>query len=157
MKCTGCGNRLVKGTEKVSRTIGGHSFTAEIPALKCSRCGEVQFTLHDLEQFELSVARSLALAGASSGEVFKFQRKALGLKATELGELLDATPETISRWETGQREIPRAALAVVGTLVEDALGDRTDTASKLRALAKPKKLAKQIRLDFATGDVQKRA
>jgi transcriptional regulator with XRE-family HTH domain len=41
-----------------------------------------------------------------------------GCKATEIAELLDVRPETVSRWERGEVDIPRAAAFALGELYE---------------------------------------
>ncbi len=56
--------------------------------------------------------------GARAGVQLKLVRKAAGLKATELADLLGVTPETVSRWECGRSEIPRAAVYVLVELYE---------------------------------------
>lgn len=158
MKCPKCGSKTLRQAPvSVSRAVAGHVFSATVPALRCPACGEEQVPLKAVERFELLVAHMLGTLGASSGAVFKFQRKALGLQAAELGELLDASVETVSRWENGKRDIPRSALAVLATLVEDAAGMRTDTATKLRTLGKPRRIPKRVQLNFASGEAEPRA
>ena len=44
-------------------------------------------------------------------------RKSVPLSAVELASLLRVAPETISRWETGERAVDRAAWLVVRALV----------------------------------------
>ena len=158
MKCPKSGSKtLRKDRVPVSREVAGHVFSTSLPGLRCAGCAESQVSLRDLERFELLVANVLGTLGASTGPVFKFQRKALGLQAAELAELLDASVETVSRWENGKRDIPRSALAVLATLVEDAAGMRTDTAAKLRALSKPRRIPKRVQLNFASGEAEPRA
>ena len=85
---------------------------------------------------ELAVAREFADVGVDTGEAFRRMRKALGLRATDLAQLLDLTPETISHWETGKVVINRAAFVALGAMVQDAIDGRTTTRDRLAALGK---------------------
>ena len=93
---------------------------------------------------ETSAALSLLSAEAVRNRAQRML--ALGLKATQLGELLDTAPETISRWETGKRPPERGAVVIVAALVDDELSGRTTTADRIRALHHPHKLGKRVRL-----------
>ena len=64
--------------------------------------------------------------------MFKHLRKTLGLKATNLADLLGVTSETISRWENGHNEPDRAVWATLEQLVDDHYGNRTTTLDRLR-------------------------
>jgi DNA-binding XRE family transcriptional regulator len=88
-------------------------------------------------RFELLVAAELVKRGLRSGALFKFMRKALGMKATELAEAFHVAPETVSRWENGQREVDWPEFMLLGFLVDDKLAGRTTTLSRLKALAEP--------------------
>ena len=101
-KCSRCGNTgLDEKKRPATRTVAGHSFKASVPALVCDSCGAIYFNGPALENFDLAVANKLARAGVSDGEAVKFIRKAVGLPAVTLAELLDTSPETVSRWERG--------------------------------------------------------
>jgi DNA-binding transcriptional regulator YiaG len=151
-RCTHCdkGGALVSRTAENSREVGGHLFVAFLPAEACTSCGKVYFESNVLERFELHVAGKLADAGVSTGPAFRFMRKALGMRATDLAALLDVSAETISRWETEKRGVDRGALALVGALVRDTLEGRTSTLQQLRALREPHPLAKTIQLDLSS-------
>jgi hypothetical protein len=62
-----------------------------------------------LGHFDLAVANKPARARVADGEAIKFMRKAVGPPAVTLVELLDTSPETVSRWERGVSHIDRAA------------------------------------------------
>jgi len=157
-RCTDCdkGGVLSPRTAENSREVGGHLFVAFLPAQACSSCGKLYFDTNVLERFELHVAGKLADAGVSTGPAFRFMRKALGMRATDLAALLDVSAETISRWETEKRAVDRGALALVGALVRDTLEGRTSTLELLRALREPRALAKTIQLDLS-GDFARSA
>ncbi len=147
-KCTQCGGSLVKATTKERREVAGQTFTAEIPAQECKACGETLVEASALEAYELAIARTLATEGADSGEAFKFMRKALGLRAADLAQLLGVAAETLSRWECDQRPVDRGALVVLGSLVLDRCEGRTTTIDRLHALGSHPKLAKSVAVDI---------
>lgn len=150
-RCTQCeqGGMLVERAVENSREVAGHLFVAFIPAKTCSRCKAVYFEASVIERFELHVAGKLADSGVSSGEAFRFMRKALGMRAVDLAGLLDVAPETVSRWETDKRSADRGAVALLGALVRDMLEGRTSTLDGLQALREPRPLAKTIRIEIA--------
>jgi transcriptional regulator with XRE-family HTH domain len=43
-------------------------------------------------------------------------RKAAGFRAVEIAALFNVRPETVSRWERGESEIPRTAAFALGQL-----------------------------------------
>ncbi|MDX2088302.1 MAG: helix-turn-helix domain-containing protein [Kofleriaceae bacterium] len=63
-------------------------------------------------------------------------RKALGMRAVDLAQLLDVTAETVSRWETGKIDVETRAFALLGTLVIERLEGRDDAVQRLRAIEK---------------------
>jgi len=101
------------------------------------------------QRFELLAARWLADDGARSAEAFRFMRKALGLQAVALAELLDSTPETISRWEHGKRPVDARAFALLGVMVADRIAGRNDTRARLEALRSPSKVPHTVTLEVA--------
>ena len=96
---------------------------------RCVRCGNSEVRPSSRE---LAVAREFADVGVDMGEAFRRMRKALGLRATDLAQLLDLTPETISHWETGKVVINRAAFVALGAMVQDAIDGRTTTPRQAR-------------------------
>ena len=115
--------------------------------MSCARSGRflLSGTSLLLERINLWVADELAGAGLASGEAFRFMRKALGLKATDLSELVYTTPETISRWETGKLDpIDPNALALLGALVADRIHGRETLRDRLRALRSPRRVENTV-------------
>jgi putative zinc finger/helix-turn-helix YgiT family protein len=147
MKCPTCDVKTENGSAEVKRTVGGHVFVGEVTASSCPKCGEVYYDGQALERLEVAVARELAERGLVSGAAFKFMRKALGMRAADLAELLDVAAETVSRWETGERPVDRAAWTALGGLVVDRFEGRDRVISILRALDAPRKQPKNIRVD----------
>lgn len=150
-KCPACSaSGLSTQSERQTRKIGAFTFRADLPALVCRKCGESYVAGPDLQRFELAAARELAHLGVRSGEALKFMRKAAGLKAAELAELLGVSAETISRWETDKVPIDWAAFVAVGSLVADKIEGRTDTLERLRALRLPPKKGGSIDVKIAS-------
>ncbi len=147
-KCSRCGNTGLRVDRRsATRTVAGHSFKASIPALVCNACGAVYFNGPALGDFDLAVANKLARARVSDGEAIKFMRKAVGLPAVTLAELLDTSPETVSRWERGVSQIDRAAFAILAGIVMEKANNRSDTLERLRALRRPPRLAQLVQID----------
>ncbi len=107
----------------------------DFPQRICSACGERTYRGKDLVAAEDAVTRELVARGIRDGAVFKHLRKALGLKATDLADLLGVTPETISRWENGHNQADRAVWATLDLLVDEHRAGRTTTLERLRRLA----------------------
>jgi putative zinc finger/helix-turn-helix YgiT family protein len=151
MKCVTCNAGTMRpGPVELRREVDGHVFTTTVDGKQCSSCGEVYFEGTDLARFELAVARILAESGAESGDAFRWMRKALDLRAIDVAELLEVTPETVSRWETGRVAVDRAALMILGLMVVDQAHGSTATIDALRARAAAKPLAKTVTVKLAS-------
>jgi DNA-binding transcriptional regulator YiaG len=127
-------------------TVAGRTFSRQVPVLRCEKCGETYFQGNDLLEVEIEAAGVIAREGPSNGETFRFMRKALGLRAVDLAELLGVAPETLSRWENGQRPVDRAAWVALGAMAQERLEGRTTMLERLKALIKPSPLPKLVRL-----------
>jgi putative zinc finger/helix-turn-helix YgiT family protein len=150
--CPNCGAEKLKRTvAEVPRTIAGHRFTADLPAIRCSKCEERYFESKDLAAFDRAVAAKLLEAGIATPDALKFLRNMTGLQGQEFAELLGVRRETVSRWEQGKRPIDRATYAVIRQLVVDHLHEKSETADYLRSLHRPKRLPRnpKLRLDAA--------
>ncbi|MBI5514883.1 MAG: helix-turn-helix domain-containing protein [Deltaproteobacteria bacterium] len=117
--------------------MGPRRFTAQLPALRCPRCGEVYLPGPAVGAFDDAVTRALVEAGASDGDALRWLRRAAGLRAADLAALLDVRPETVSRWETEASPAPRAAVYALGTLALASVYGQTAPLERLRALASP--------------------
>ncbi len=133
-KCTGCGSGLTEGTTDHRLKIAGHEFHSKVPALVCISCGESYIEGPVLERFDLAVAAALLPSGETYGSVLKFARKALGLRATDLAELLGVAPESVSRWENDARSPDHAVLVLLSLLVSEAQLGVTSVRDQLEAL-----------------------
>jgi putative zinc finger/helix-turn-helix YgiT family protein len=116
MRCHNCKSidsyRPWEGTMK----LRGVEFLAR--GERCSDCGETLFDSAEVRRQERLIAAGLVKHGLRSAKDFQFVRKIAGLKAAEFAELLDVRPETVSRWERGEVDIPRYAVFVLAELFE---------------------------------------
>jgi DNA-binding transcriptional regulator YiaG len=126
--------------------VCGHSFTAQLPAEKCESCGQVVIQGHDVRLFELRVAVEIAKAGLRTGDSFKYLRKAVGMDAGNMSELLDVPVEYIGYWESGSWPVDPRAHAVVCSLVLGKFEHRPATLDCLGVLRQPRKLTQKVRL-----------
>jgi putative zinc finger/helix-turn-helix YgiT family protein len=146
-RCYKCKGETLEETKvEETRHLAGRTFTASVPALECSACGELYFPGPALEAFDVAVAGELARHGVVSAEAFAFMRRAIGMMARDLAELLDVAPETVSRWEHGKLPLERGPFALLAAIVLDRLEGRTTTLDRLKALLKPEPLPKLVRL-----------
>jgi len=129
-----------------SMEVCGHTFTAQLPAERCASCREVVIQGSDIRKFELRIAVELAKAGVRTAEAFKLIRRASGLSAEQLAQLLDLTPDCIGYWEKGEWPVDPRALSVLTSLVLSKLDGRHTALDSLRILREPKKLGRKIRL-----------
>ena len=106
---------------------------AGVSAIRCGACGESVLDGADLGRAQLLAGAEAMARGLRDGGTFKFIRKALGMRASELGSLLDVSPETISRWENGHRAAERAVWNTLADLVTDKLQGSDTTLTRLKA------------------------
>ena len=146
-RCTSCRkDQVAPAAVSASVEVGEHLFTALVPGFRCTHCGETYIDGPALGHFEECVATELARAGASSGEALRFMRKTLGLRGSDLADLLDVTAETISRWETGKWPLDRRAMALVAALASERVEGRATTRRQLEVLRSPKKIPRRVDL-----------
>src|SRR5579859_5308385 len=103
-RCVQCESRDLRPwkTEETFDLNGSPVYRVPIKGRICHNCGEGYFAGRELARAELSVASMVAEHGPWNGRAFQFMRKVLALKAAELADLFDVTPETISRWENSR-------------------------------------------------------
>jgi putative zinc finger/helix-turn-helix YgiT family protein len=148
MKCTECGKPMLRGQVAHEFVVSGVRVVGNVPAWTCSGCGEQRLEHDTLAGLELAAAHALGQAGVCTGESFRFMRKALGLRAVDLGELIDIEPETISRWETGKRPVEVRAFALLADLVADRFAGRNDTERRLKKLATKSELPPVLNIEL---------
>lgn len=126
---------LTEGSTVETQVVGPRSYTATLPALRCSNCDEAIVTASALRAFEGAVARAVASSGAGDQDAVCVMRKAAGLTRVELASLLAVTAETVLAWEGGAALPDRATVALLGALAVEALDGLTTTRDRLRELA----------------------
>src|SRR5437868_13861584 len=147
-KCPACGKTAFQLTAYAARRdLDGRRFTGDVPARKCTSCGELLISGPGLGAFERAITLELARGGEVGPEAFRWLRKAAGLKALRLAELLDVTPMQVSRWENGRMPLERRAVALVSALALEQLEGKAATLAVLEALAASKKRPKRVRFD----------
>lgn len=145
--CTRCDKeRVVSITLDDSMDVCGHTFTANLPAEKCGACGQISIQGRDMKLFELRIAVELAKAGLRSGECFKYLRKALGIDAAGLAELLDVPVDFVGYWDKGEWPVDPRAHAVLCSLVLAKFEQKPSSLDCLAVLREPRKLARKVRL-----------
>src|SRR5437763_3931447 len=116
-RCPACGKTAFQRiTYAARRDLDGRRFTADVPVRRCTSCGELLISGPDMAAFERAITLELARGGEVGAEGFRWLRKATGLKAVRLAELLDLTPMQVSRWENGRKPLERRAVALVSAL-----------------------------------------
>jgi len=147
-KCPTCGRTTFQAASYTGRRdLDGRRFTGDVPARKCISCGELLISGPGLGAFERAITLELARSGQVGPEGFRWLRKAAGLKAVRLAELLDVTPMQVSRWENGRKPLERRAVALVSALALEQTEAKAATRAVLEALAAGKKLPKTVRLN----------
>lgn len=151
-RCAACQSAEVRETEEtvdVRVPTASGAFVVRVSgvsAVKCGACGESFLNGPDLGRAELLASAEAISRGLHDGPTLKFVRKALGLRAVELGELLDVSTETVSRWENGHRAAERSVWNTLADLVADRLAGTTTTLERLQALAEPRLPKQPVRL-----------
>ncbi len=138
-KCQQCGGSDVRAaTLDDVRVLDGQRFAAQIKGQKCGACGERYYPGGaGPSPAEAQAAAALARGGIRGPEGFKFLRRAVGLKSSELAALLNLRVETLSRWENGRAAIDRAAAAALCALAADKIAGRSDMRDRLEAMRAP--------------------
>ena len=117
--------------------VGPVRFDGQLAARACPRCEEEYVDGAMMEKFELLIARHLADNSQRTPQAFQFMRKALGMRAVDLAELIGVGAQTISRYENGAREIEPVRFGVLATLVEDRLAGQDDARARFLAARQP--------------------
>ena len=147
-KCPRCGKTAFEpATYAARRDLDGRRFTGDVPARKCTSCGELLISGRGLGAFEHAITLELARGGEVGPEGFRWLRKAAALKAVRLAELLDVTPMQVSRWENGRKPLERRAVALVSALALEQVEGKAAARAVLEALAARKKVPRTVRLD----------
>jgi DNA-binding transcriptional regulator YiaG len=146
-KCPSCGGPLGSSKMRQTQSVGRRDFIVTVATSACRACGSVFLQNASLQRAELEIACDLARHGPISGEAFRYQRKTLGFRALVVADLLGVTPETISRWENGQRPVDMATWLTLGSLVLEKAARWPDTLERLRELRVHGAGSRSVRID----------
>jgi hypothetical protein len=97
------------------------------------------FSEETVTRLWLLVGNELARLGLATGETCRFVRRALGLTAAALGELLGRPVEQVARWERDEEPVDRAVWAAMTAMVAERVGELGDTVERMAALANPQR------------------
>jgi len=150
--CSQCAGSVARARREQTRVVDGTTFHVRAPALACKQCRAVFLPGDGLARVDLEVAAVIAMRAQPNGAVFRFCRRALGLRGLELAALLHVTPETISRWENDQRAVDVNAWVTIGSLVLERALHPPATLRRLLALQKPRKLPRTVRLELTESE-----
>lgn len=130
--CPECGSELRAHVETVGRFTVEDGTVSGTRVCASQACGWGPDLRGDvLQGFELRAARLVLLERQDAdGAVYRFARKAMGLRQVDVAALLDVAPETVSRWETDAKTMERATQLALAALLGQALGG-----ADMRALA----------------------
>jgi|SRR5580692_5975769 transcriptional regulator with XRE-family HTH domain len=135
--CPKCGARVFASVRRLSQCLAGREFRLTVPFATCKGCRTGYFDAAAVEWGERQIACRIAADGPVDGRTLRVLRKALGLRASQLADVLSVTAETISRWETGQRPVDRSAWMVASSLVLEEAHLSPRTLERLKAAARP--------------------
>src|SRR5437016_2302448 len=122
-----------------STEVSGHTFTAQVPATRCSACNRVTVLAEHVKIFERRIAVELAKAGTRSASSFKFQRTVLEMTDTGIAGLLDVPVEYIGYWESDKWPMDPRAMAVLAAFVLARFDGQSAALDCLRVLRSPRK------------------
>ena len=127
------------------RKIAGRTYTVDVP-VHVAEDGELVVSARDAAGGDLAIAAAIAAEGPVLGETFSWMRRAIGLQAKVLAELLDVRPESVSRWERGERPMDRAAWLLLADIVLDKAGRRLPAMELMSRIANNSAPPKEIRV-----------
>ena len=115
MQCPTCKKDMLRPWKGMITRMG---LDFEATGRQCGSCGETILEGDEVQRQEREIATVLVHRGVRTAAEFKFVRKMAGFRANEIAERLGVRPETVSRWERCEAEIPRSAAFALGELFE---------------------------------------
>jgi putative zinc finger/helix-turn-helix YgiT family protein len=108
MKCESCGAQTKSGRENYRYTeCGLDSVTLmNVEVRRCPECGDYEVDIPRMEELHCLIAQEVASKGPRlTAQEIRFLRKYLGFSGVDFAATLDVTPETVSRWEGGKKQM----------------------------------------------------
>lgn len=149
MNCMECGAHLkpVRTTHLYVESGLSNVTLHGVQVRKCAACGEEEVAIPNIAGLHRCIANHLATrSSALLPAELRFLRQFLGHSSQDFAKMLGRTPETYSRWETGDRTISPLADRLVRMLVMRS-EPRTDYTDEMLAAIDPKP-PKAQRLDL---------
>jgi hypothetical protein len=134
-------------TKTIVHKVAGRTYSVDVPTIERVP-GEIGIAAAVALAADAAVAAAVA-EGPPSAAGFVFIRRALGLTAARLGELLGVRAETISRWENEVAAFDRTDWLALGDLALERAGRPPAALARMEALADGKQPPKQIRVELA--------
>ncbi|MBW2258619.1 MAG: helix-turn-helix domain-containing protein [Deltaproteobacteria bacterium] len=110
-RCISCGGEMTGpefGTVPY-RALPG-VLLINVPIWTCANCGEKEVGIPKMNQLQEVLAHAVAnKPGHLSTAEIRFLRKHLGWSGRDFAAAFDVTPETVSRWENGERNMSATA------------------------------------------------
>ena len=111
--CHSCGKslRVVKDKPYHYDESGLDVVLCGVTQYVCDSCGESYASIPNMQKLHRFIGTLICEKRKAllRPEEIKFLRKDLHLKAKELAQTLGVTPQSVSRWENGKKEIGRAS------------------------------------------------
>lgn len=112
MKCDLCGAQMKSGRENYRYTESGLDTITllNMEVRRCPECGEYEVDIPRLDELHRLIAQEVASKKARlTPQEIRLLRKYLGFSGVDFAATLDVTPETVSRWETGKKQMSPVA------------------------------------------------
>jgi putative transcriptional regulator len=121
MKCSECGGPLTTEHAAVRRyVIGGlpHVELHGIEVTRCETCGKESIAIPRIGQLHRVIAHTFVTQHRMLAPVeIRFLRAHIGLSGVDFAQRMGVSRETVSRWETGKREMGAVADRLLRLLV----------------------------------------
>jgi len=104
MKCFVCGAQMQSKRENFRYDACGlpNVTLCGVEVSRCPQCGEYEVAIPQLDELHKAIAKALIRKPSRLAAVeIRYLRKYLGWSGSDFAEYIGATPETVSRWETG--------------------------------------------------------
>jgi len=112
MKCDMCGALMKSGRENYRYTACGLDTVTlmNVEIRRCPECGEYEVDIPRMDELHRLIAQEVASKKARlTHHEVRLLRTYLGFSGVEFAAVLDVTPETVSRWETGKKQMSPVA------------------------------------------------
>jgi putative zinc finger/helix-turn-helix YgiT family protein len=119
MKCIQCEGAMTSQRESYDYGMCGLPVILDgVTVYRCSRCGAHELALPRIEELHRVIARDVIRKPTRLSPLeIRFLRKWLGHSGEDLAELMGVTPEQVSRWENGKRDMGAPADRLLRLLV----------------------------------------